>query len=460
MIKKFYASTTREALRQVRDALGPDAIILSNRQVAGGIEIMAVADMDVASLSAIPAAPAPQPPAAQFVPPPMSGTTPPPAPARRPGEQDETPAVVRYQREGRARASASEPAAKTPTETPRNGTDKSPENGMTQELFKEIRFLRSMLEEQLAGFAWSDMQRRDPVKIEVLRRMLTTGFSASLAHQLVDRIPPGCDAERAHKWIRAALVHNLRCVTEGEDIVEKGGVYALVGPTGVGKTTTVAKLAARCTLRHGANKLALLTTDSYRIGAHDQLRIYGRILGVPVYAVKDEADLELTLADLQKKHLVLIDTVGMSQRDKRLAQQIAMLCGDGKEVRRLLLISATSQGPTLEDVIRSYQGEGLEGVILTKIDEALSIGSALDVVIRHRLPIHFVTNGQRVPEDLHLANALYLMDRAFKGTDDGSPFTLKEEDCPLVYAGGWQPADGEPNTYERPSNRDGGGYRG
>ncbi len=458
MIRKFHASTTREALRQVRDALGADAIILSNRQVAGGVEIMAVADMDVAALTAqqlqfatarvgdpvaprreptrLPAEADPRPPRpvareAQAPPPPPVPQAPAaqvPAAAPAVPEMPPTPNLA-----------AVPPAPAAPAAVPPPNGAEAMSGGVSydefrNELFREIRFLRGLLEGQLAGLAWTDLRRRDPAKLEIMRRMLSAGFSATLGRQLLDKMPEGCDFERGFKWVKAALAHNLHAVSIGEDLVERGGVYALVGPTGVGKTTTVAKLAARCTLRHGAAKLALLTTDSYRIGAHDQLRIYGRILGVPVYSIKDESDLQLTLADLKNRHLVLIDTVGMSQRDRRLADQVALLCGDGREVKRLLLISAVSQGNTLDDVVRSYQGTGMSGCILTKVDEAVGVGSGLDVIIRHRLSLHYVTNGQRVPEDLHLANSTYLVDRAFKSGQEQGPFGVEEAEAPLLMA--------------------------
>jgi flagellar biosynthesis protein FlhF len=199
-------------------------------------------------------------------------------------------------------------------------------------------------------------------------------------------------------------------------------VYALVGPTGVGKTTTTAKLAARCVLRHGASKVALVTTDGYRIGAHEQLRIYGRILGVSVHLVKVAEDLKQTLFDLQHKHMVLVDTMGMSQRDRMVEEQVAMF--GNSNVKRLLLLSATSRGDTLDDVVRAYNGPDLAGCILSKVDEAASLASALDVIIRHGLRVHYVSNGQRVPEDLHLPNRVYLLHRAFKDLPESSPHRL------------------------------------
>ncbi|MDB5729308.1 MAG: flhF, partial [Noviherbaspirillum sp.] len=218
------------------------------------------------------------------------------------------------------------------------------------------------------------------------------------------------------------------------ELLEKGGVFALVGPTGVGKTTTTAKLAARCVMRHGASKLALITTDGYRIGAFEQLRIYGKILGVMVHSVKDEADLRIALEELKGKHTVLIDTVGVGQRDKMVAEQVAMLSGAQTPVKRLLCLSATSTGETLNEVVRSYIGGGLAGCIMTKLDEAATIGNVLDVVIRRKLNLFYIANGQRVPEDLHIANPNYLIDRAFKLKRETAFFELQDGELPAVIA--------------------------
>ncbi len=383
VVRKFFAASTREALRHVRDALGADALILSNRQVSGGVELMAVAETEIADVMATNA--------------------------------------------GSPRTPAANPAAATDRYMARDGVT-------TQDLVNEVRQLRGMVEGQLAGFAWKDLARGSPVQVELIRELLGRGFSAGFARALSSRLPVDLDRHRAVRWARQVLSTSLKCVASGDDIVSRGGVYALVGPTGVGKTTTVAKLAASCTLQHGAHQLALVTTDSYRIGAVDQLRIYGKILGVPVFAAKDEQDLAVTLAELRGRKLVLIDTVGMSQRDKRVAEQVALLAGHGKGVRRLLLLSAVAQGDALEDTVQRYRGEGLAGCVLTKVDEALSLGAAVDVVLRSKLPLHYVTNGQRVPEDLHLANALYLVERAFRGEPPAGAFRAGPEDQPLAFA--------------------------
>jgi flagellar biosynthesis protein FlhF len=295
--------------------------------------------------------------------------------------------------------------------------------------------MRGMLEAQLAEIAWGGAeQKRNPVKSSVLKEMLAAGFSATLARYLAEKVPAGTTPDGGLNWIKSVLARNLTIMDNESEILEKGGVYALVGPTGVGKTTTTAKLAARCVMRHGPGKLALITTDGYRIGGYEQLRIYGKILGVMVHSVKDEADLRIALDELKSKHTVLIDTVGMSQRDKMVAEQVAMLSGTGTKVKRLLCLAATSTGETLNEVVRSYRGDGLAGCIMTKLDEAATIGSTLDVVIRQKLNLYYVANGQRVPEDLHIANQQYLVDRAFKLKRESAPFQYQDDELPLVVA--------------------------
>ena len=280
------------------------------------------------------------------------------------------------------------------------------------EVMEEIRSLRRIVEQHLAGFAWGETARSEPVKTEILRQMLDAGFSPQFARDLLTDLPQEMNNIEAMAWVKGAADRSLMTIGNENDIVDRGGVYALVGPTGVGKTTTTAKLAARCVLRHGPSKVALVTTDGYRIGAHEQLRIYGRILGVSVHLVKDATELRQTLIELQNKHMVLIDTMGMSQKDKLVPELTDMLAGC--DVQRLLLLNSTARGDTLDDVVRAYAGDTLAGCILTKIDEAASLATALDVIMRHSLKLLYVSNGQRVPEDLHLPNRSYLLHRAFK----------------------------------------------
>lgn len=476
VVKKFYGATTRDALRQVRDELGPDALILSNRQVAGGgFEIMAVAEADVAVLTSMPEAassPKPSPRATQNGARLMQSAQT-EAPANRsvarayaiPDEDHDptlddlgtaAPLVIRSSRSAPQQPRpqpAVAPEAYAPREVPPPPPPRRPvtlaekplptfdfeeraapaapamDQEAAQDIAREIRMLRGLLESQLAGMAWNELAKHAPEKLEVLRQLLAAGFCPALSRQLIDKMPAGLGIDQGINWVKAALKHNLPTPGADQDIIARGGVYALIGPTGVGKTTTVAKLAARCALAHGAQSVALLTTDSYRIGAHDQLRIYGRILGVPVHDVKDETDLELTLSDLSDRHLVLIDTVGMGQRDQRIGEQLALFNLDN--IGTLLLLSANAQASTLDDVARRYRNSHLVGCILTKLDETMAFGGCLDVAIRHRLPLHFVTNGQRVPEDLHGANTGYLIDRAFRTQQDNAVYQLKKDEYPV-----------------------------
>jgi flagellar biosynthesis protein FlhF len=253
---------------------------------------------------------------------------------------------------------------------------------------------------------------------------------------VIDKLPEVEGMDEGMEWVKTVLESNVPVMENEDALMERGGVFALMGPTGVGKTTTTAKLAARCVMRFGASKVALLTTDSYRIGGHEQLRIFGKILGVSVHAVKDSADLQLALSELRNKHIVLIDTIGMSQRDRLLSDQISMLCRAGQPVQRLLLLNATSHGDTLNEVVQAYQNapdqQPLAGCILTKLDEATNLGSVLDTVIRYKLPVHYVSTGQKVPENLYVATKKFLIKSAFCIPRENSPFVPQDEDVPAL----------------------------
>lgn len=446
-VRKFIAVTAREALRKVKETLGPDAIILSNRGVPGGVEIMAVAARDMAmivptpgreevaqsddysvSLSSATPARAVSPPAA-----PLRAQ---PAPLRPQVAPAAAAAPARAAAAPAARPLpplASRPAPRIEVPRPQAASPAKVEAEVVPAgVMDEIRALRKIVEQHLAGFAWGESARSEPVKTEVLRQMLDAGFSPQFARELLAELPSDLDAGQALAWVKGGADRSLLTIGAENDIVDRGGVYALVGPTGVGKTTTTAKLAARCVLRHGASKVALVTTDGYRIGAHEQLRIYGRILGISVHLVKDADDLRQTLLELQNKHMVLIDTMGMSQRDQLVGEQVAMFGQSG--VQRLLLLSATGRGDTLDDVVRAYNGPDLAGCILTKVDEAASLATSLDVIMRQGLRLHYVSNGQRVPEDLHLPNRTYLLHRAFKDVPANSPHRYDGVEPGLVMA--------------------------
>jgi flagellar biosynthesis protein FlhF len=406
--KKFIAVNSREALKLVRLELGEDAVILSNRKVGNSVEIVAMADAELSRLSET---------------------------HTNASKQSLAKSIAPTQNQ-KILNQAMVLGAKTINNNIKQEVvaekQEAPKVVPTQDqsgIMSELKTMHSMMKEQLACMAWGDMQQRDPRRSLLIREMINVGFSPALSRQLLEKMPVNADKV----WVQKLLGHNIRVTPENEDVVTRGGVYALVGPTGVGKTTTTAKLAARAVVRYGADKVALITTDSYRIGAHEQLIIYGKILGVAVHTVRDTEDLKLTLSGLKHKHLVLIDTMGVGQRDSRVAGQAEMFNAAG--VQRLLLLNATSAGSTLDDVVRMYHGAGMIGCIPTKLDEAVTLGTVLDVVVRHKLVMHYIASGQKVPEDLHEVNLEYLLHRTFKAVATPAPFAMQELDFPGYMAG-------------------------
>jgi len=320
------------------------------------------------------------------------------------------------------------PAVSMPLPSP--GTLPFPAEEMA--LVREIRQMRGRLEDQIAGLNWQEQQRRDPLRSHLQHLLLGAGFSSQFSRALLETLPSGLNPDTAGLWLRRELARRLPVLASEDAMLDAGGVYALVGPTGAGKTTTTAKLAARCVMRFGPDNLALITTDSYRIGAVQQLQIYGQILGVSVHAVSDTQDLSRVLEELRGKHMILIDTVGKSQRDQSVSGQIAMLNGAGAPVKRLLLLNAVSHGDTLNEVVEAYRkpelGSDLAGCIFSKMDEATHPGSLVDIAIRHQLPVYYLSTGQKVPENLQACERVPLIDSLFRARSATALFVPGEAD--------------------------------
>jgi len=388
-VKRFFAPDMRQAIRLVREAQGPDAVILSNRKVDGGIEIISALGYDESVL-------------AESAPEAGAGTAGAAAGSR------ETAAQAPLDREP-----DSAPATRRPS-TPAQRLDWVQDPAIVS-MREEIRQLRGLLENQLAHLAWDDMKRRQPLPTAVMRRLSGMELDTALVERIARATSEAHDED--HAWQLALEGLAAAVPVADHDFLDAGGIVALVGSTGVGKTTSVAKLAARYVLRHGQRHVALVTTDSYRIGAHEQLMTYGRLLGIPVQVASDHKELRSTLNSLADKRLVLIDTAGMSQRDLRLSEQFATLGGSSIALRTLLVLSATSHRTVVDETIRAFSGVSLDGAILTKLDEAASLGGVLSAVIRQQLPLMFVANGQRVPEDMHPARAANLVQQAAQLAD-------------------------------------------
>jgi flagellar biosynthesis protein FlhF len=297
------------------------------------------------------------------------------------------------------------------------------------DMVNELRSMKGLIEERFGALAFMEKLQRQPRQALLAQKLLDVGFSPALIRKMVDALPTTIPDENA--WAAGVLERNLLTNEAEISMEDQGGVYALIGSTGVGKTTTTAKLAAGFAARHGAANLGLITLDAYRVGAHEQLRAYGRILGVPVHTAHDRASLEDLLELLSAKKMVLIDTAGMAQRDGRTRELLEMLAH--RSIKKVLVVDASSQGETIDDVIINWKASACTGVILSKIDEAVKLAPALDALIRHKLKNIGVANGQRVPEDWHHLSANALVHRALKGGGSAA-YRMDPQDVHLVFA--------------------------
>jgi flagellar biosynthesis protein FlhF len=524
-LKRFTARTSREALALVKQAFGEDAVVMSTKPCAGGVEVLAMAPESVQQLERVGATAEPAPRAMTGVPALRERglPTPPAAPraAERvlpraeprteprleafdtPVEQDveqlqmSTLSFQDYVRERmlkrreaeRAAEASAEPAVPaappvvSPIEAARTrlaarrevpvlrdevqlpGAHPAPDlaapslppvqpsvpmrgeqiemqpalqplaakAGERIDMMSELRSMRGLIEQRFGALAFMEKLQRQPRQAQLAQRLLDTGFSPALIRKLVESLPAqNKEAGDELAWAAGVLERNLHTGEREPALEEAGGIFALIGATGVGKTTSTAKLAAAFATKHGAANLGLITLDAYRVGAHEQLRTYGRILGVPVHTAHDRASLEDLLDLLGGKRMVLIDTAGMAQRDTRTRELLEML--SHRAINRLLVVNASAQGETIEDQLAAYAANGCRGVVLSKLDEAVKLGPALDSMIRHKLKVLAVANGQRVPEDWHRLSANALVQRALKG--GGSPaWRVDEQDVNLIFAG-------------------------
>jgi len=385
-IKRYFAPDIRQAIRKVREEQGPDAVILSNRSVDGGVEIVAAVDYEA------------------FV-----------ADLGNSGANTNTNVPAKRARDAAKGGDATMPSRARPEHALDEmisdglGADEIGPGDSIADVGRELKTLRDMLEHQLSGLAWGELGRRHPLRVLLIRRLRELGLGAALAQKIASEIPEQPDSERAWRQALALLAHYLPVTND--DILSDGGVVALVGPTGVGKTTSVAKLAARYLLRHGPKSVALITADDQRIGAHEQLKIYGQILDIPVRVARDHATLQAALSELRAHRLILIDTAGMSQRDVRLVEQLSMVRSGSPAVKLFLVLAANAQIAALEETVAAFGAVALQGAIITKADETSSLGGVLSVLSSHGLPVAYVSEGQRVPEDLTPARSHSLVSR-------------------------------------------------
>jgi flagellar biosynthesis protein FlhF len=416
-IRRFFASDMRQALRQVREVLGADAVILSNKGVQGGVELVAAIDYDESAFNSTePTSIESHNPASPVKP------TPPPSIYKRFGDSVKKP---KSQTENRKVAFDSA-----------QGLDKPKvewsQDPVLREMRQEMQALRRMMENELSELTWRDLGHRRPQTQELMRQLMGFGLDASHCRELAYRVE---DAESPQKAWRQALDHLSRELPiVSDNLLSSGSILALVGPTGVGKTTTIAKLAAKFCLRHGNRHLALISADSYRIGAQEQLQNYGRILDVPVRSVTSPEELSSALHGFADKRLVLIDTAGMGQRDIKLTERLALLHQGNHPVKSLLTLSATTQRSALSHAIRSFGAINPVAVVLTKMDEGASLGGVLSALIEAKLPLAYTTDGQRVPEDLQIARSEILLKQAIELTQQ-TEYQADEEYLAMAFGG-------------------------
>jgi flagellar biosynthesis protein FlhF len=413
MLKRRQAELTQQAAAQ------PAGAVATARPVARLAQVGAAAGQGEASVGE--AAPAPQP-------------------ARQPTSRREPPVLrdeirtMALGQPGQPAESNSLPAAEpaAPWSAPRAASVAATLSATPRErseLIVELRAVRELIDERFGMLAFLERLQRDPRQAKLSQQLFEAAFSPALVRKLVQSLP--ADAADPLAWASGVLEHNLLTDEQGLAIEDHRGVFALIGATGVGKTTSTAKLAAAFATKHGAAALGLITLDAYRVAAHEQLRTYGRILGVPVHTAHDRASLEDLLELLSAKTLVLIDTAGMAQRDARTRELLEML--QHRSISKLLVISAAAQGETLEDVMLGYGVQQCLGVIVSKLDEAVKLGPALDALIRYRAKVVAVANGQRVPEDWHRLSSQALVQRALRG-GGGNSWRLDAGEVNLLFA--------------------------
>jgi flagellar biosynthesis protein FlhF len=410
-VKRFFAADMRQAMKLVRDELGAEAAIIGNRRIAGGVELTAALDYKLSAL-------APRVPNIELedeLRKTQSRIV--SAQAELNNRSDSDGSVNRQLFAGLPLGAADTQIEPTLEEPPRPYVQPQPAPAAPaggERAYESMRFelngLRELLEVQLGSLAWNQLQGSRPAQANLWRRLQRVGLSGPLSRDLLDMIP---DIEEPRQAWRMLLAHLARMIQVPEvEPLEEGGVIAMVGPAGMGKTTTLAKLAARYVLKYGAQNIALVSMDSFRIGAQEQLKTLGRILNVSVTHVDPGQSLAQALEPLLRKRVVLIDTAGLQASDPALRMQLESLAGRGIKARNYLVLATTSQKQVLTAAYHSYKRCGLSGCILTKLDETASLGEVLSLAISHELPVAYLTDGPRIPDDLHLPRRHQLVTRA------------------------------------------------
>jgi flagellar biosynthesis protein FlhF len=434
-VKRFFAADMRQAMKLVREELGADASIIGNRRVIGGVELTAAVDYEAPRLTP------PTPGLSQELKKTQERIVSARAQLEAGDRSTEQPSVNRQLfgetmrqavRDGspvarelldRLNNELADPAPEAPRAKAAPAQQQShsePENSSGLSAMRdEIAGLREMLEAQLGSMAWGQVNQQRPQQASLWRRLTQLGLPAELSQKLLQLVANETNTRQAWRMLLAHLAHSIPVMRE--ELIDQGGIIALVGPTGAGKTTTLGKLAARYVLKHGSQHVALVTMDTYRIGAHEQLRTLGRILNVPVRVVDEQNSLADVLQEFSGKRLVLVDSAGLQAQDPHLHGQLNQLAALGHRVSKLLVLAATSQYQVLKAAYHTYKVCGLSGCVLTKVDEAATLGEALGLAMQQGLPVAYLADGQRIPDDIAKAVGHQLVSRAVSLAGNEAP---------------------------------------
>ena len=463
-IQRFTAATSREALAKARMAFGEGTLILSNRTTEHGVEVVATAEDSLASLDRAPSVAtksvgaSPRPAAGSYQEAAskveedaeqlamstlsfqdyvrermlrrrheaeqaaQNESLPAPAPVERP-----RPAIAPQRT-----AITTGPAAQTrPVAARKPQTLTTTVAAPSKIVMDELHAMRELIEDRFNALNWLGQARQNPIQSNMMLKMIRSGYSPTLARAILERMPEELDAAESVRWVMDVLERNLHTDAGSAPLHEEGGVFALIGATGVGKTTTAAKLAGLCARTHGPGSVGLITLDTYRVGAHEQLRAYGKMLGVVAHLAHDKAALQDLLGLLSTKKMVLIDTTGIAPRDPRKRELMELL--DLPAVKRLLVLNAGGHGDTMDEAVNCFKTSGAQHTILSKTDEAVKLGPAIDAAIRHQLLLRGVTTGQRVPEDWESAQAPKLVRMSMR-TAGASAYDPKINDLGFFFS--------------------------
>lgn len=408
-IQRYIAKDMRSALAQVRETLGPDAVILSSGRIGDEVEVVAAMDMEVAR--AVESAP----PATRvhdresFA----RNGTPAGAPAAAPATEPRHAELLKNRRSSSQLSESLAPVIQAPAPAAPAAPVAAPPAAQAagqDTLVGEMKDMRRMLEAQLATLAWNDLSRRSPVQAAMLKELAQLGITQDLANSLVRKLPAELTFSAARRFALATVARTIQVT--GDRWLEKGGIVAFAGPAGAGKTTLLAKLAARWVLRHGPRRVAIISADAVRIGAHEQMHMLGRLLGVTTHNVYDVAELPELLYELRGCQFVMIDTAGASPRDPELARRLRLLNQMQASIETSLVLPASTQAGAIDEVVQRFELAKPSSCVITKVDEAVSLGGVLSALVRHKLPAAYISDGQRVPEDLSPARSHVLVSRA------------------------------------------------